>query len=122
MIITDLEFGLILTLIFALFIKGLKKKEEPEVFFSLDKSMSVGLKGISCILILIAHFYNMYHWNDNHSISWLHLSKICGNLGANIALVIFMFISGYGLSKSHYKNETFMNFLKKEYGKYIIHY
>lgn len=45
MIITDLEFGLILTLIFALFIKGLKKKEEPEVFFSLDKSMSVGLKG-----------------------------------------------------------------------------
>lgn len=62
MIITDLEFGLILTLIFALFIKGLKKKEEPEVFFSLDKSMSVGLKGISCILILIAHFYNMYHW------------------------------------------------------------
>lgn len=56
MIITDLEFGLILTLIFALFIKGLKKKEEPEVFFSLDKSMSVGLKGISCILILIAHF------------------------------------------------------------------
>lgn len=81
MIITDLEFGLILTLIFALFIKGLKKKEEPEVFFSLDKSMSVGLKGISCILILIAHFYNMYHWNDNHSISWLHFSKItCSHL------------------------------------------
>lgn len=76
--------------------------------------MSVGLKGISCILILIAHFYNMYHWNDNHSISWLHFSKICGNFGANIALVIFMFISGYGLSKSHYKNETFMNFLKKK--------
>lgn len=117
MIITDLEFGLILTLIFALFIKGLKKKEEPEVFFSLDKSMSVGLKGISCILILIAHFYNMYHWNDNHSISWLHFSKICGNFGANIALVIFMFISGYGLSKSHYKNETFMNFLKKRIWK-----
>lgn len=56
MIITDLEFGLILTLIFALFIKGLKKKEEPEVFFSLDKPMSVGLKGISASLFLLRIF------------------------------------------------------------------
>ena len=55
MIITDLEFGLILTLIFALFIKGLKKKEEPEVFFSLDKSMSVGLKGNHSIFRLDTH-------------------------------------------------------------------
>ena len=95
MIISDIEFILVLGLVFILFLKGLRKRTVPESIFRLDKSMSVGLKGFSCILILIAHFYNMYHWNDNHSISWLHFSKICGNFSANIALVIFMFISGY---------------------------
>lgn len=117
MIISDIEFILVLGLVFILFLKGLRKRTVPESIFRLDKSMSVGLKGFSCILILIAHFYNMYHWNDNHSISWLHFSKICGNFSANIALVIFMFISGYGLSKSHYNNKTFISFFKNRIWK-----
>ena len=117
MIISDIEFILIFILPLILFIKGLKKKTKTEALFCLDKSMSIGLKGISCILILIAHFYNMYHWNDNQNISWLHFSKICGNFSANIAVVIFMFISGYGLSKSHDNSESFISFLKKRIWK-----
>lgn len=44
MIISDIEFILVLGLVFILFLKGLRKRTVPESIFRLDKSMSVGLK------------------------------------------------------------------------------
>lgn len=113
----DFEYITILIILIFIFIHGLKKRNQPLQTLKLDKSFSNALKGIGCILILISHFYNMYYWQSNSNISWLHLSKLCGNFSANAALVIFMFISGYGLTISHSKKEPFIYFCRSRLWK-----
>lgn len=112
LIINDIEYMVILIFLGVIFFNSLKKKKEIEKEILFDRSASNFLKGISCIFILIAHFYSMQHLYDNKDISWLHISKLCGQFSANSALVIFMFISGYGLSISHSRKESFFFFCK----------
>ena len=106
----DFEYIATLIILCFLLIHSLKKRSQPLHSLKLEKSISNILKGISCILILIAHFYSMTYGYDNHNVSWFHLSKLCGQFSANTALVIFMFISGYGLTISHPNKESFIYF------------
>ncbi len=108
----ELEYAIVLIILVYIIIQNIKRRPVITKDIKLDKSTSNSLKGISSILILIAHFYTMFYSFESKEISWFHLSKLCGNFSANAALVIFMFISGYGLSISHTDKESFIHFCK----------
>ena len=93
---TDIEFIVSLILLALLFITGLRKKEvvTPPKYSGIDFSMSVVLKGIACILILMGHFVN----RRIGVVDITHFSRIVYWTTANVALFLFMYFSGYGLS------------------------
>lgn len=98
--ICDYEHIAILLVLTILFIIGLKKLPQKKQCqgFVLDRDFSGALKGIGAVMILMGHFAVMqigYSEGDPKSINW-----IVSWSTANIALVWFMFISGYGLTVS----------------------
>lgn len=92
---TDIESIIILLLLTILFVSGLKRQHVTHKFdYSIDIRMSNMLKGIACIFILLGHFMSYYYDHNPETL----ISKVIYASTANIALVLFMFISGYGLS------------------------
>lgn len=92
----DIEYLVLFAVLAILFFIGLRPKEQPRAFQPLviDKDMSQAIKGIACVLIL------MGHWGQRRfSVDMpMGVSKMVWLTTANIALVWFMFFSGYGLS------------------------
>lgn len=80
-----------------LFILGMKKNQSSENCepFVLDKNFSGALKGIAVVLILMTHYEQMF--SDE---STCMLRRFVARIPANVALVWFMFISGFGCTKS----------------------
>ena len=99
-LISDCEYIIIIALLITSILFSLEKKSKTNS--TLDIKMSNAIKGIACIAILMAHYYTMRL--SPLSDSW-SLSKLIGRFAANIALVLFMFLSGYGITISEKKDE-----------------
>jgi len=88
----------------ALFLISLRRKTCEKALAGggiIDLNMSTAMKGIACVMILTSH------WGQRRfdvDMPW-GISRLVWNLSANIALVWFMFFSGYGLSLKTYWRE-----------------
>lgn len=77
------------------FLFGLRKREvKVEGFTGIDLSMSQALKGIACVLILMGHFCSRLKTMSEAT----PFSTLVYMTTANVALSLFMYFSGYGLS------------------------
>lgn len=105
-----------------LFFCSLKKRDNELIarFSGIDLSMSVALKGIACVLILMGHFVNR-RWNV---IEPSLFSQAIYYTTANVALVLFMYFSGYGLILKGINNSSisaaWLKRLKKVYGPLLF--
>ena len=98
------EYLIILFLICLLFLISLNKQQSANGnngFFIIDLSYSQAIKGIACLFILMGHYMQR---KTNSPYDQGIISNIIGMTTANIGLVWFMFISGYGLSLTTPKN------------------
>lgn len=95
---TDIEYGIIIFVLIVLFLFCLKKREQklPFVPLSVDKDFSTAIKGIACVMILLGH-YGKRAFGSYEFLPW-GVSKVVFMCIGKIALVWFMFFSGYGLS------------------------
>ena len=98
---TDYEYLVILITLIVLFVFSLKKKDRLSAYntsfgsyFVLSKEMSIVLKGIACIFILLGH-YSRYELGGGLPKS---VSYYVTAYTAPVALTIFMFCSGFGVS------------------------
>ncbi len=100
--VSDVEHIIVLGILALLFISGVRKREYSCTNrLALDLSVTTALKGVACIFILMGHYETIMHsrgYSNVRSIGWLIWLT-----SANIALFWFMFISGYGLTKSNKK-------------------
>lgn len=96
----NIEFGVILVALVLLLFSSLRPQKcslqlamlaAPLTF---GREMSTLLKGIACIFILMSHYVAIYY-GEGLPNGALHYVQI---YAANIALVWFMFCSGYGLT------------------------
>ena len=103
---SEYEHLLLLLILGAFFILGLHKRDNNLTYqgFRIDKQFSSAIKGMACVMILMSHYETMMHLQQD--IDYRGIAYLVGNSAANIALVWFMFISGYGMtvSKSGIKN------------------
>ena len=92
----DIELVALFAIMGLSFLLSLKKRESFIVgkLSGIDLTMSAALKGIACVLILMGRFANRkLAIDDKTTITYLvYLTT------ANIALSLFMYFSGYGLS------------------------
>lgn len=96
---TDYEHIVILIGLAFLFVIGLKRKQSDNfgTNICMDMNYSIAIKGIACVMILLGHFEQRMQTTFTNS---FHIGSLVQLTSANIALVWFVFISGYGLSKS----------------------
>lgn len=74
-------------------------------FLTVSKEMMTLLKALACVMVLIGH----YAARDLSSGIATKVDKLIYMTVANIALVLFMFFSGYGLSVKDYKRVRLLN-------------
>ena len=66
---------------------------------SIDYNFSVAIKGIACVLILMGHYRTyILPLSDDETF----ITQVVGMSSANVALFLFMFFSGYGMSLKEY--------------------
>ena len=96
MAFNDIEFIAILFFFACIFFAGLRRRSESldGRFTGIDLSMSSALKGIACVFILMGHYVS----HREGVVEITTFSRIIQYTTANIALAIFMYFSGYGLS------------------------
>lgn len=102
----DYEFLIIMCLLVILFVVGLKRRKSDLNEIKFDKNYSVALKGVACIMILLGHYQGIPCLKHHSIVSLL------ASYSTNIALVWFMFTSGYGLSLSKESN-SLVNCLRR---------
>lgn len=97
---SELEHILVILLLGILFFLSLKRKESSPLSrkYLLERDYSTALKGIACVFILIGHYETINH-DASLSLNY-PIGRFVQSTSANIGLVWFMFISGYGLSVS----------------------
>lgn len=97
LLIFDIEYVIILIALLFFFTRGLKRRQIclNTNLLTIDKEFTVCIKAVGCIFILLGH------WGQRNNFDifmpW-GISKVVWLTTANIALVWFMFFSGYGLS------------------------
>lgn len=96
MTFNDIEFLVLLALMAFFFLTGLKKRDKALEgrFTGIDLPMTTALKGIACVLILMGHFVSRRMGIEEQT----RISMLVYRTTANVALAVFMFFSGYGLS------------------------
>lgn len=100
MTFTDIEYFLIIIAIVVVFLLGMKKRTNTLDLghYCVDKDLTTTLKGVACVFILMGH-YGQRNF-DPETVSGF--SKLIYWVTAKMALVWFMFFSGYGLSLKDY--------------------
>lgn len=100
MTIYDIEYVALIVLLVVLFVVSLQKKsitiksDKLSYCLSTSKDAGVILKAYACIMVLMSHFVALRLNNNLH----IGVSKFVYLVFANVALTIFMFISGYGMT------------------------
>ena len=94
--ITDVEIGIVLFLLSSSFIIGLRERDYflTSKWCGIDLQMSTVLKGVACVLILMGHYLK----RRNPFIETSLFTQLVYYTSSNIALALFMYFSGYGLS------------------------
>lgn len=119
---TNVEYIFIIILIIVLFAlslgaRGKDKKHRLEwkdlLCFEYGKQMSILLKGCACVMILMSHYSTRVLGGGLPK----SISYYVTIYAANVALVMFMFISGYGLTVKHVSYDISYSFsvLAKEW-------
>lgn len=93
---SDIEFILLFVIMAVLFLLGLRKRDGAinSKYSGIDLPMSAALKGIACVMILMGHYASRL--NDLGDST--RLTMLVYRTTANVALALFMYFSGYGLS------------------------
>ena len=112
---SDIEYLIITIFLAFLFLTGLKMrqydncnirdfvKDGVNLWFSIDYNFSSAIKGIACVLILMGHYRSFFlPISEDETL----ITMIIGMSSANIALFLFMFFSGYGLSLKDYNGRN----------------
>lgn len=101
MTFVDIEYIIVFLLLCIFLIHGFKRQISSvnainNIYdhFTIDKNYTTIIKGIACIFILMGHFGQR---NFDTDLPW-GVSRVVQNFTANIALVWFMYFSGYGLT------------------------
>ena len=97
MFFLDWENIVLLITLMIFFVMGLSNRpsrKEEWHFIEIDLPMTIALKGIACILILMGHYVKLRSNCAQYGI----VTKFVYMTTANVALTLFMFFSGYGLS------------------------
>lgn len=115
---TDIEIGLVLCFLVLAFTLGLRKHgySQTSRFSGIDLQMSSALKGIACVLILLGHFVKL----RNVFIDASPFTLLVYFTSSNVALTLFMYFSGYGLSLKKYNGGGFLNIWYKRLKKVYI--
>ena len=112
LISSDIEYLIITISLVFLFLTGIKRRQYANCdisdfvrggvirWLSIDYDFSQSIKGIACVLILMGH-YRTYVLppSDDETL----ITRIVGMSSANVALFLFMFFSGYGMSLREYE-------------------
>ena len=104
----DIEYLLIIAVFAVLLICSLSKRTVAlQGEFTIDINMSQAMKGMACVMIL------MGHWGQRRFVTEqpLGVSWAIQHFLATIALVWFMFFSGYGLSLKTMKDNENIIFI-----------
>lgn len=110
---SDIEFLIIYLVLFSLFVSGLRKKHQysgAAPLFVMDLPMSQAMKGIACVMILTSH-WGLKRFGGVTDLGYI--SKVVWSMSAQIALVWFMFFSGYGMSLKQMEKKDIFNKWKK---------
>ena len=115
LISSDIEYLIITFFLVFLFLTGIKRRQYDNCnirdfirggvnrWFSIDYNFSSAIKGIACVLILMGHYRTTFlPISEDETL----ITKIVGMSSANVALFLFMFFSGYGLSLKEYKGRN----------------
>lgn len=96
MVFNDIEFIVILLVLACFYFVGLRKRGciLEGRFTGIDLPTSAALKGIACVFILMGHYVS----HREGVVETSTFSRMIQCTTANIALAIFMFFSGFGLS------------------------
>lgn len=105
---SDINYLIIFIILFLLFILSISKRsliinKGKKGFISklcVSKNMSTLIKAFSCVMILIGH----YAARDVNTNTATIVDKLIYMFTANIALILFMYFSGYGLTLKKYDN------------------
>lgn len=99
--LSDIEYALVIAILGVLFFFSVDKRTNSKTLnggikscLVIGKNMSTLVKAFCCVFILMGH----YAARDINSGIATYMDKTVYMTTANIALVIFMFFSGYGLS------------------------
>ena len=92
----DVEYLVLFALMAVFFLTGLRKRDNAIEgrFAGIVLPMSTALKGIACVLILMGHFASRMIDMGQATIP----TRLVYLTTANVALALFMYFSGYGLS------------------------
>lgn len=117
LISSDIEYLIITFFLVFLFLTGIKRRQYDNCnirdfvrggvnyWLSIDYNFSSAIKGIACVLILMGHYRTTFlPISEDETL----ITKIVGMSSANVALFLFMFFSGYGLSLKEYKGRNIM--------------
>lgn len=116
---TLLAYLLILLFVFLFcydFFDGKKTVPSSTDYFYISPSTSTVLKGIAAIIIICHHFclYQYYNYEQHFYTSIIPMH------GGNFSLVIFLFLSGYGVTKSELNRpNTVKQFFKRRFWKVL---
>ena len=115
LISSDIEYLIITIFLVFLFLTGIKRRQYDNCniidfirggvnrWLSIDYNFSSAIKGIACVLILMGHYRTTFlPISEDETL----ITKIVGMSSANVALFLFMFFSGYGLSLKEYKGRN----------------
>lgn len=114
--VSDYEQLFLLVLIAIIFCCGLKKKTNitESKGPTLDLNYSSVLKGIGCLFVAMGHYEANVHINSTSpSLEEYWFGSTIWHTTANVGLVWFMFISGYGLTASRNRIANHWNTMKR---------
>lgn len=93
----------------------LRTEENAQLF---DKSDTVAIRGISALFVMIAHYSNWFNQISNVTINRILMMPL-EQLGG-IGVLLFFFVSGYGINESYGKKNDMKGFvIKRFYGVYL---
>lgn len=107
----DIEYLVIYLFLALLFLTGLRPiKHGGKPLFIIDLPMSQAMKGVACVMILTSH-WGLKRFGGVTDLG--HISKVVWSMSAQIALVWFMFFSGYGMSLKQMEKKDIFDKWKK---------
>ena len=105
-------------LIFPLSVMYTIRKNNCKVAVLLNKSESLEIKGLATCFVILAHLTNLIIESDTAYLKPLEMFTVFGGMG----VLLFFFVSGYGIYKGYAEKKPSTDFLKKRAINVIMPY